>query len=94
MESARIRSEVGSGEWSIYGALLFLVSSIAASIVFRGVAAVIALAYVVAWCALMSPDAVRCLKRRRFWFFVASITVVSALAMGGEGGIALAGITL
>jgi energy-coupling factor transporter transmembrane protein EcfT len=94
MENARIRSNIGLGEWSIYGALLFLVSSIAASIILKGVWAVLGLAYVGAWASLMSPDAIHSLKKRRFWFFLVSITVVSVLAMGGEEKVALAGLNL
>jgi len=94
MEGARIQSNVGQGKWSIYGALLFLLSSIAASIALRGAGAVLGLVYVGAWATLMSPGAVHSLKKRRFWFFLASITVVSVLAMGGEETVAVGGLNL
>jgi len=94
MESASIRSGVGLGKWSIYGALFFLISSIVASMVLKGVWAVVGLAYVGAWASLMSPDAIHSLKKRRFWFFLASITVISVLAMGGEETVAVAGFNL
>jgi energy-coupling factor transporter transmembrane protein EcfT len=94
MENARVRSNTGAGEWSIYGALFFLVTSIAASIVLQGVWAVLGLVYVAAWASLMSPEAVHSLKKRRFWFFLVSITVISLLAMGGEETVAVAGLNL
>lgn len=94
MESTEVQRRVGLGEWSIWGALFFLVSSIAASAVLRGVWAVLGLVYVLAWTSLVSPGAMRTLQKRRFWLFLISITVITALAMGGEETIPIAGLNL
>lgn len=84
MESAGIRSGFSPGKWSIYGALFFLISSIVASIVAKGLAAPFVLLYVIVWSVLISPDSLSILKKGRFWFLLASLTVLSAVAMGGE----------
>lgn len=92
--TTRMRDSAGLGEWSIYGALFFLVSSIAAGMLLRGLEAAFALLYVFMWVALMSPEALHSLKKRRFWFFLVSITVITTLAVGGEEKIIVAGVSL
>jgi len=94
MENTEARTRVGLGEWSIWGAVFFLASSIVGSMALRGLWAVLGLLYVAAWASLMSPDAVHSLKRWRFWFFLASITVISVLAIGGGETVAIAGLNL
>ncbi len=94
MENAEARPRVGLGDWSIWGSVFFLVSSLAATMALRGGWALLGLAYVAAWASLMSPTAVHSLKRRRFWFFLVSVTVISVLAMGGEETVAIAGLNL
>ena len=92
MQSASVRSGVGLGKWSIYGTLFFLITSIAASIVAKGLAALFVLLYVGAWSLLISPDALGTLKKGRFWFFLVSLTVISTVAMGGEETRLVAGV--
>lgn len=94
MENTEVQRRVGLGEWSIWGALFFLVSSIAASTVLWGVWAALGLVYVLAWTSLVSPGAMHTLRKRRFWLFLISITVITSLAMGGEDTIPIAGLNL
>jgi len=94
MDSLRAEEEDKAPELSIYGSLFFLASSIAGSILTQGVAAVLVLAYVLTWSFLLYSEVALQLKSRRFWFFLLSLVVLSAMAIGGEKDISIAGLEL
>lgn len=81
-------------ELSIYGSLFFLISAIAGSILTQGVTAVLVLAYVLTWSYLLCSEVARQLKSRRFWFFLLSLILLSAAAMGGEKDLSIVGVQL
>jgi len=90
-----LRAETGDkAELSIYGSLFFLASSIAGSILAQGVAGLLVLAHVLTWSFLTSSEISRQLRSRRFWFFLFSLVLLSAVAVGGEKDISMAGLEL
>lgn len=94
MDSLRTEAGEKTPELSIYGSLFFLVFSIVGSILTRGVTAVLVLAYVLTWSFLLCSEIARQLKSRRFWFFLLSLVLLSAMAIGGEKDISIVGVEL
>lgn len=94
MDSLRAEAGDQAPELSIYGSLFFLASSIVGSILTQGVTAVLVLAYVLTWSFLLCSEVARQLKSRRFWFFLLSLVLLSAAAIGGEKDISIAGVKL
>ncbi len=94
MYNLQIQGRGGAQKLSIYGSLFFLVSAIVGSILAQGVAGLLVLVYVLTWSFLISSEVSRQLRRRRFWFFLVSLVLLSSVAMGGEKDIYIAGVEL